>query len=148
MIEREPADLHAVLFGAGEIEQGGPEIVGRDDPQIDLQPRRRKHAGLGGALPEDALDLGKLHKLGGHLCAAGGVPVFQRADEIDITDGLAPTPQAAGDLGLLDELDALQSFEQRLGDFQRIHNPHAPRRLRQQRDALLNRFDSFSRRRP
>ena len=45
-----------MFFGAGEILQGGAEIFGGDDAEIDLQSACGEDAGLGLALAEDALD--------------------------------------------------------------------------------------------
>ena len=87
------AQRHVVLLGAGEVLQQIAELVGGDDPEVDLQPRvgPQPHAGL-------ARGLGRLDQ----LQRRGGLGQRQRigggGDDVEVLDAVGHPAGRAGQL--------------------------------------------------
>ncbi len=139
LVLSQPAQLDVMVFRAGEIKERRAKVFRWHDPQIDLQPADHAHADFARPLHDNLLHFGKFRE-----CRRHGRPrrrVFQRTNQIQVSNGFPLPAQTAGDLRLLHSLLRAELFEQRLGDRQRVDNPHPPRRLGPQRNPLPDRFD-------
>jgi hypothetical protein len=97
VLRRERAQRDVVRFRSGEIHERSTVACRRDDPQIDLQAARESHRRARRAARDDVADLGVTEKRRHHGRGACGGD-----EDIDVADRLPPTPEAAGDNGILD----------------------------------------------
>ena len=114
------AQRHVVLLGTREVLHQVAELIGRDDPQVDLQPRMgpQSHAGLAGSLR-------RFHQLerGRGLSERERVPGGR--DHVEILDAVGHPPCRACELDALGRRMLAQRGDQLLADVQRLveHDP-------------------------
>ena len=120
-----------MILGPGGVLQRGPKTLGRVHPELGAGTVHEFDRRLRLPLTDDP----------GHTAHADeGLhdrPGIAGADQyIDVPDGVPPPPQASGELGALDALDAAQQREQLTGDGQRVAQRRAIGSARERRDAL------------
>ena len=110
-----------MVLAPGEVDQGGPEVVGRDAAEIDLQALGDEHAALGRPADQDLLDVPQRRKRRRHRGAVG--LVVELDDQIEVAARLPPPPQRPGRLGRRDAGDTPHGLQQRLGDRPDLPDP-------------------------
>jgi len=90
---------HIVIFGAGKILQGRAERLGRNHPQVDLQPALQTDGHLGVAANKDLSHTFKLFEM-----IHDGSGVISNNQQVQVSDGLLAAAVGAGDFELLDGL--------------------------------------------
>ena len=116
---------HVVRLGAGEVVQRGAEAAGVDHPQVDLDAGAEQHARPGVAFRQRLRHLGVGREPGHHRRAG-----FRRREDVEVADGIAHPPVAAGDLDPVDAARAAQVVGERLRVLRGDGELEAPR-LRQ-----------------
>ena len=93
LLERQLAQAHVVVLGAGGVLQGGAEALRRVHPQLGAQAVGELHAGFVLALPEDAHHVRVAHESLHHRLRIGG-----GYQDVQVAHRGAHAAQAAGDL--------------------------------------------------
>ena len=96
------------------------ELVGLDDPQVDLHARVRHHPRAGLAGRGHGLDLRQLGERAGERGGIGG-----RGDDVEVLDRLGHAPQRAGDLDAVGRRVLAQRAGDLLGDGDRAREHDA-----------------------
>ncbi len=108
-------ELDVVRLGAGEVLAGGAELARLDDPQVDLQPGRGEHRGLGLAAAQDVAhgrQLQEASRTAGRLA--------RRRHDVDVRHRLSQATQAAAVAGALDRGKRLERLHQLARDRHRL----------------------------
>ena len=117
------AQRDVVRLGAGEVLEHVAELVGLDDPEVDLHARVREHARAGVARRQHGLDQRQLGQRGRQRDG-----ILRRGDDVEVLDRVGLAAQRAGHLDALGGRVGAQRADDLLGDVLRAREQDARRR--------------------
>ena len=142
---REVAQRNVVILGSGEVLEHVAELVGLDDPEVDVHARVRPDPDRVGPGVRRGLDLWQRSRRLRQRAGVGG-----GRDDVEVLDALGHATRRAGELGVDGRRMRSDLLEQLLADRQRAvqHDALRRARLRVGVDRLEQRLLGLRRRSP